>query len=138
MHRERSPPDPFGQGGRQFNGRASIHRVNGCSNKVPTNFVIARDIDECRCGGPTSDPSLFKLKTSVTVDFSTPTGGFQHDMMAAPTSSIVMRGSAFAAVPRTSRAATSPGTRPRAGFAESSANMKWPFQVSDRLLGDKL
>jgi hypothetical protein len=48
------------------------------------------------CGGPTSDPSLLKLKLSVTVDFSMPAGGFQQDMMAAPTSSIVVRGSACA------------------------------------------
>ncbi|MGO4836330.1 hypothetical protein AB4144_29215, partial [Rhizobiaceae sp. 2RAB30] len=46
-------------------------------------------------GGPTSDPSLFKLKLSVTLDFSTPAGGFQQDMTAVPTWSIVVRGSAW-------------------------------------------
>lgn len=46
-------------------------------------------------GGPTSDPSLFKLKLSVTLDFSTPAGGFQHDMIAAPTWSMVVSGSAW-------------------------------------------
>ena len=48
------------------------------------------------CGGPISDPSLLRPKLSVTVDFFTPAGGFQHDTMAAATSSIVVRGSAFA------------------------------------------
>src|SRR5215212_4430724 len=47
-------------------------------------------------GAPISDPSRFKLKLSVTLDLGTPAGGVQQEVIAAPTSCMVERGSAAA------------------------------------------
>ena len=88
------PPIPWAKAGDSSTGvhrsTASIAAATNCccTFSSPATLIFVT------CGGPIRNPSLLKLKLSVTVEFLTPAGGFQHDMTAAPTSSIVVRRSA--------------------------------------------
>jgi hypothetical protein len=76
-------------------------------------------------GGPISLPSRLKLKLNVTTEPEVPAGGFQQACIAAPTSSMVLSGSALdcQAAPVHSKAATDIVVQAR--FIAEPQGVKW-------------